>query len=78
MGEHVYPVRKDTREQASFEELQRDQQRHWKDCGKVRDERYQVVRQMLDRSWRCPQCGRQNERGGVCTTCREARLIEVE
>ena len=71
-------MRKDTRENASFEELQRDHQRHWKDVGKVRDERYQVVRQMLERSWRCPQCGLQNQRGGVCVQCREARLIEVE
>lgn len=62
----------------SYEELQQDHAKHWKDVGKIRDERYQVVKQMLEKSWRCPQCGKQNERGGICLTCREARLIEVE
>ena len=71
-------MKKDTRENASFEELQRDAQRHWKDVGRVRDERYGVVKQMLEKSWRCYQCGTQNGRGGICVQCREARLIEVE
>lgn len=68
-------MKKDT---PSYDELRQDQTRHWKQIGQVRDARYQVVQEQLRRAWRCPQCGRQNAEGGVCMTCREARLIEVD
>lgn len=71
-------MKPDTRENASFEELDQDAKRHWQNIGKIRDERYPVVQQMLKRPWRCPQCRWENESGGVCVRCREARLIEVE
>lgn len=71
-------MKKDTRENASFEELQRDAQRHWSQVGKIRDERWPVVRQMLQREWVCTICGTRHQSGGVCTKCREARIVEVE
>ncbi len=66
------------RDTASYEELQQDHARHWKQVGSVRDARYGVVRAMLGKPWRCPQCGTSQPSGGVCTTCREARVIDVE
>ncbi len=71
-------MRHDTRENASFEELQQEQTLHWKGVGRVRDERYQVTKDMLARPWRCPKCGNSNTCGGVCPKCREARIVEIE
>ena len=62
----------------SYDELRQDAARHWREVAAVRDARYQTVRQMIEKPWRCPVCGSVNERGGVCKKCHEARLVEVD
>ena len=68
-------MKKDT---PSFAELVQDQQRHWSQVGDIRDERYQTVKRMLDKPYRCQHCGFQNSQGGICVKCRECRVIEIE
>lgn len=62
----------------TYEEMQQDHAKHWKDVGRIRDERYQVVKAMLSKPWRCTVCSMSHPSGSICPKCREARIIEVE
>jgi len=68
-------MRRDT---ATYEELAQDQQRHWKGVAAVRDSRYQVLKEVAQRPWRCPTCGTGEQRQPICSKCRSARIVEIE